>query len=94
MQELKIFESTEFGEVRTVELDGKPYFAGTDVARALGYVNVPDALRRHCRAIVKRDTPISGKIQEINYIPRGRCLPSDRQQQTSVGGEIRALGFR
>lgn len=71
MQELKIFESTEFGEVRTVELDGKPYFAGTDVARALGYVNVPDALRRHCRAIVKRDTPISGKIQEINYIPEG-----------------------
>lgn len=71
MQELKIFESAEFGEVRTVELDGKPYFAGTDVARALGYVNVPDALRRHCRAIVKRDTPISGKIQEINYIPEG-----------------------
>ena len=71
MQEMKIFESAEFGEVRTVELDGKPYFAGTDVARALGYVNVPDALRRHCRAIVKRDTPISGKIQEINYIPEG-----------------------
>ena len=71
MQELKIFENAEFGEVRTVELDGKPYFAGADVARALGYVNVPDALRRHCRAIVKRDTPISGKIQEINYIPEG-----------------------
>ena len=71
MQELKIFENAEFGEVRTAEIDGKPYFAGTDVARALGYVNVPDALRRHCRAIVKRDTPISGKIQEINYIPEG-----------------------
>lgn len=39
MQELKIFENTEFGEVRTVELDGRPYFAGTDVARALGYSN-------------------------------------------------------
>ena len=71
MQELKIFESAEFGEVRTVEIDGKPYFAGTDVARALGYTNPNKAINDHCRAITKRSTPISGKLQEINFIPEG-----------------------
>lgn len=71
MQEIKVFESTEFGEVRTVEIDGKPFFAGTDIARALGYSRPNDAVSAHCRATVKRSTPISGKMQEINYISEG-----------------------
>ena len=71
MNEMKVFTNEEFGEVRVEEIEGKPYFCGSDVARALGYSNAPDALRRHCRAIVKRDTPISGKMQEINFIPEG-----------------------
>lgn len=33
MSELQIFSSEEFGEIRTVEIKGKPYFAGSDVAR-------------------------------------------------------------
>lgn len=80
MQELKIFESTEFGEVRTVELDGKPYFAGTDVARALGYSNPRDAVARHCKGVVKRDgvsettnqhgTTTKQTIQ-MSFIPEG-----------------------
>lgn len=37
MNELQIFNSEEFGEIRTVEIDGKPYFVANDVARALGY---------------------------------------------------------
>lgn len=39
MNELQIFNSEEFGEIRTIEIDGKPYFVATDVATALGYVN-------------------------------------------------------
>lgn len=70
MNETKIFKSSEFGTVRTdIDDDGNILFCGTDVARALGYSNIPDALKRHCRAIVKRDTPISGKIQAVNFIP-------------------------
>lgn len=70
MNESKIFQSSEFGTVRIdIDKNGKVLFCGNDVARALGYSNVPDALKRHCRAIVKRDTPISGKIQAINFIP-------------------------
>lgn len=47
---LQIFNSEEFGSVRTVEINDKVYFNGTDVARALGYLRNPqDAIRRHCR---------------------------------------------
>ena len=38
MNELQIFNSPEFGDIRTVEIDGNPYFVANDVARALGYV--------------------------------------------------------
>lgn len=47
MKELKIFNSPEFGQVRTITLDGEPWFVGKDVADALGYSNSRDALARH-----------------------------------------------
>lgn len=37
MSELKIFESPEFGTVRTVTINGEPWLVGKDVAEALGY---------------------------------------------------------
>ncbi|MEE3499831.1 MAG: BRO family protein, partial [Ruminococcus bromii] len=37
--ELKIFENPEFGSIRTVEMNGAPYFVGKDVAEVLGYSN-------------------------------------------------------
>lgn len=47
MNEVKIFNSKEFGDVRTVTIDGKPWFVGKDVAEALGYSNSRDALTKH-----------------------------------------------
>lgn len=47
MHELKIFESPEFGTVRTVTINGEPWLVGKDVAEALGYSNTRDALDRH-----------------------------------------------
>ena len=44
---LKIFENPEFGSIRTVEVDGEPYFVGKDVAEVLGYVNPSKALDDH-----------------------------------------------
>ena len=69
--ELEIFTNEEFGQVRTIVINEKPYFCAADIAKALGYSNPNKAVRDHCRAITKRSTPISGKIQEINYIPEG-----------------------
>lgn len=71
MNELKAFNNPDFGEVRTLEENGKVLFCAADVAKALGYTNPNKAVNDHCRAITKRSTPISGKMQEINFIPEG-----------------------
>lgn len=47
MNELQIFQNPEFGEVRTVSIDGEPWFVGKDVADILGYSNSRDAFARH-----------------------------------------------
>lgn len=47
MNELKIFESPDFGKVRTMEIDSEPYFVGKDVAEILGYKDTSDAMKRH-----------------------------------------------
>ena len=71
MQELKIFENAEFGEVRTAEIDGKPYFAGTDVARALGYAIPHKAVSTHCKGGSKMEHPTAGGVQSLVFIPEG-----------------------
>ena len=47
MNDLNIFENAEFGQVRTVTIDGEPWFVGKDVALALGYKNPQEAIREH-----------------------------------------------
>lgn len=39
MNDLTTFTNPEFGQVRTVEIDGTPWLVGKDVAVALGYKN-------------------------------------------------------
>ena len=47
MNDLMIFQSPEFGQIRTVEVDGEPWLVGKDVAQALGYKNPQEAIRTH-----------------------------------------------
>ena len=96
MNELQIFNSEEFGNIRTAEIDGKPYFVGTDVAKALGYNNPRDAVSRHCKGVVKRDTPTSSGIQSMSYINEGDLyrlimkskLPSAEKFESWVMDEV------
>ena len=44
---IKVFENAEFGSVRTVTINGEPWFVGKDVADILGYTNPRDALAKH-----------------------------------------------
>lgn len=96
MNKLQIFNSGEFGEIRTIEIDGKPYFVGTDVAKALGYNNPRDAVSRHCKGVVKRDTPTSSGIQSMSYINEGDLyrlimkskLPSAEKFESWVMDEV------
>lgn len=70
MNDLQIFSSPEFGQVRTVEIDGTPWLVGADVATALGYKNPRKALADHIdpedKGVTKRDTP--GGEQEMLII--------------------------
>lgn len=71
MSDLQIFNNEEFGQVRTVEIDGKPYFVANDVARALGYATPKDAVTRHCKGALKRRYLTEGGRQEMKMIPEG-----------------------
>lgn len=96
MNDLRIFKNKEFGTVRTVTINEKIYFAGNDVAKALGYSNVRDAISRHCKGVVKHDTPTSSGIQSMSYIPEGDIyrlivkskLPNAEKFETWVFDEV------
>jgi len=96
MNSLQIFNSEEFGEIRTIEIDGKPYFVGTDVAKALGYSNPRKAILDHCKGVTKRDTPTSSGVQSMSYINEGDLyrlimkskLPSAEKFESWVMDEV------
>lgn len=69
MNKLQIFNNPDFGEVRTLEENGKVLFCGSDVAKALGYAVPRKALFDHCKGVLKRNIPTSGGIQEMSFIP-------------------------
>lgn len=70
MNELTIFESPEFGSIRTLEVDGTPYFVGKDVADILEYANTPKAIRDHVDDEDKLTERIvlSGQNREVIFI--------------------------
>lgn len=71
MNNVKVFKNPSFGDIRTMEFDGKILFAASDIAKALGYSNPRDAILRHCKSVEKYDTLTGGGVQEINFIPEG-----------------------
>lgn len=70
MDNLQIFNSSEFGNIRTVIIENDPWFVGRDVASALGYSNSRDAVSKHVmdedKGVAKCDT-LGGK-QELSVI--------------------------
>lgn len=60
MNELKLFNNPDFGEIRALELDGQPWFVGKDVATALGYAKPENALASHVDDEDKTTTLIQG----------------------------------
>ena len=69
--ELKIFENPEFGRIRTMEINGEPYFVGKDIALILGYAKPRNAIAAHVDEEDKKDAPIQGDLggtQEMTVI--------------------------
>lgn len=73
MNEVKIFEHAQFGRLRTLDMDGRPYFVAKDVAEALGYAKTRNAIQAHCRYALKQGVPHpQGKgVIKMNIIPEG-----------------------
>ena len=70
MNELKIFENTEFGQVRTVTIDNEPWFVGKDVADALGYSDTNKAVAMH---VEEEDKKLNDKSSS-SFGQRGATL--------------------
>lgn len=68
MNDLQIFNSEEFGQIRTVTIDNEPWFVGYDVADALGYKNQSDALAKH---VAEEDKQVLQKSQitTLAFVP-------------------------
>ena len=66
----EIYKNAEFGEIKTMDINGEPWFVGADVAKALGYSNARDAIFKHVddedKDVAKCDT--LGGTQKLTVI--------------------------
>ena len=72
MKELQIFNNDIFGEVRGLNIDGKPYAVASDVAKALGYAKPNNAVNTHCKNATLKQGIIKdnlGRLQDVLIIP-------------------------
>ena len=68
--DIQVFNNSEFGEVRTLIIDGEPWFAGKDVAAALGYANATKAVIAHVDEEDKRVEAIPRESQNGTLVTR------------------------
>lgn len=74
MNEMQVFQDSEFGELGVLEINGKPYFPATACAKMLGYQRPQDTVRQHCRYSMKYRVPHPqnpNKEIGMNFIPEG-----------------------
>lgn len=73
MGELQIFKNDEFGEIRTVEISGEPWFVGKDVAAILGYTDLVHAVLDHVDEEDRVNSKAQGQI-DLELGQRGGWL--------------------
>ena len=98
MNELQIFRNDQFGEIRTVEIGGEPWFVGKDIAERLGYSNPRKAIGDHVddedKGVTKCDT--LGGTQDLTVINESGLyslvlsskLPTAKQFKRWVTSEV------
>lgn len=98
MNNLQVFKNEQFGEVRTIEENGKILFCGSDCAKALGYAKPQNAISAHCKGAALKQGIIDnlGREQEMSFIPEGDLyrlithskLPSAEKFESWVFDEV------
>ena len=71
MNDLKVFSSSEFGELGVMLIDGKEYFPAIRCAEILGYTNPRKAIRDRCKGGTSCSVPTNGGVQQMKFIPEG-----------------------
>lgn len=99
MNQIEIFKSEEFGQIRTVVINDKPHFVAVDITKSLGYTNSSKAINDHCRWVTKCEVPhpqSKTKTIEVNVLPEGDLyrlithseLPSAEKFESWVFDEV------
>lgn len=98
MNNLQIFSNAEFGNIRTVTIDGEPWFVGKDIAEVLGYSNSKKTLGDHVDTEDKRGSQIvtPGGMQTMTVINESGLyslilsskLPNAKKFKRWVTGEV------
>ena len=70
---LEIFKNQEFGDIRTVEENGKILFCGSDIAKALGYAKPNNAIKSHCKGTTLKQGIVTkqGNISDMLFVTEG-----------------------
>ena len=71
MENLQVINHPQFGQLSVVIVDGKEMFKAKDVAIMLGYEDTINAVKQHCKGVVKHHLPTKGGKQTVNLIPEG-----------------------
>ncbi|MBR6779744.1 MAG: Bro-N domain-containing protein, partial [Clostridia bacterium] len=69
MKNLTIFSSDRFGDIRTINVNGEPWFVGKDVAAILGYERTTKAVADHIDAEDIDEVPIQDSIGRMQKTP-------------------------
>lgn len=56
MDNIMIFDNSEFGEIRGIVVDNKVYFDGNEIAKILGYARPNDTIRNRCKGTIEHST--------------------------------------
>ncbi|MCL2775443.1 MAG: phage antirepressor KilAC domain-containing protein [Oscillospiraceae bacterium] len=68
---IQIFKNKDFGELEVLLIDDKPYFPATESAKILSYKDPINAIKQHCKGVVKHHILTNGGNQEKNFISEG-----------------------
>lgn len=75
MDEIQIF-NFQNNDVRVINIDNEPWFVGKDICQALGYADSVNAMKQHCRGVVKRHPIVDrlGRKQEARILPESDVM--------------------
>lgn len=77
MNDLKIFNNPEFGEIRVIEIEGEPWIVGKDVATALRYANPNEAIQDHVDDEDKLNSKTLLSLTDMDFGQRGAWLVNE-----------------